>query len=44
MEIYVQISFISRFSFFLVFKQDLSCTLILPYWSFKHSNWWRHKL
>jgi len=30
-------------SFFLVSITILSYTLIYPYHSFKHSNWWRYK-
>jgi len=37
MELYLKISFISIFSFFLVLNIILSDAL-------KHSNWWRHKL
>jgi len=36
MEIYAKLSYISIFTFFLIFKHDFI--------SFKHSKWWRHKL
>jgi len=45
MEIYVQISLISIFYFFSGFKSQF-CPILWFYLcrSFKHSNWWRHKL
>jgi len=50
MEIYVKSSFISIFSLFLVFNQDLIVYIdccrhwFYPYSSFRHSNWWCHKV
>jgi len=42
MEIYVEVSFISIFSFFWFSNMVLSDALIFPYRSFRHTKWWRH--
>jgi len=44
MELYVKISFISIFSFFLVFRHDLSDALILPISQLQTQQVIRHKL
>jgi len=45
MELYVKMSFISTFYLFSGFQAwFLHKRWFFPYFSFKHSKWWRHKL